>query len=86
MKINIETKYNIGEYLYMFEKSWLKGSQYQGHIHKEQIMAIHIIDDNNNYLYETCKGLLHENQFYVKLKDLKQELNNQGYTNIKYVG
>lgn len=86
MKINIETKYNIGQYLYMFEKSWLKSSQYQGHIHKVQIIAIHIIDENNNYVYETHKGLIQENQLYEKLKDLKQYLKDNGYINIKYIG
>lgn len=86
MKINIETKYNIGQYLYIFEKSLLKNDLYQGYIYKVQITAIYLIDENGNYFYGTYKGVSFENQLFEKLKDLKQYLKDNGYTNIKYVG
>ena len=85
MRIDIETKYNIGQWLYMFSSTPSKIINYQGCIYKVQITAIHIIDENNNYVYETHKGLLLENQLFEKLKDLEQKLKESGYYDIKYI-
>lgn len=85
MKIEIETKYNIGQSAYYVSKATLNGCQYNAFIHKVDITAINIIDDNCNYVYETYKGALFENQLFEKLKDAKKYAEKQGYKKVKYI-
>lgn len=85
MKIEIETKYNIGQSVYYVSKETLRGCLYDAYIHKVDITAIHIIDDNGNYVYETFKGLLFENQLFEKLKYAKEYAEKQDYKKVKYI-
>ena len=85
-KIEIETKYNIGQSVYYVSRPTLSCCIYETYIHKVDITAIHIFDDNSNFCYETYKGLLFENQLFRKLKDAKEYAKKQGCEKIKYIG
>jgi hypothetical protein len=86
MKIEIETKYNIGQSAYYVSKPTLSCFIYEVYIHKVYITAINIVDDESNFCYETYQGVLYENQLFKKLKDAKEYAKKQGYEKIKYIG
>lgn len=85
MKIDIETKYKIGQDLYYLRKEVISGTGYDAYIYKVTIQSIQIIDYFGNYVYETNKGCLFENQFFEKLNQVKEYAKTQGYKEVKYI-
>lgn len=91
MKIGAETKYNIGQTVYYVLPSRVTNEDYDAFIYELEILEIHIIDCNDNYVYRTdpiyCKTslleIMYENELFEKLKYAQDYAEKQGYKKVK---